>query len=87
MAMNLYFGLTSCRIFQTSGGYLGLSGKIMLAEDIICVVQGCTYPVILRKIEDYDVNVGTCYVLSLMQGEAAELLETSEKQFRRFTIH
>lgn len=85
-AMSIYIGLTSCRIFQTSTGYLGLGGKLMLAGDIICVVKGCTYPVILRKIEDYHVHVGTCYVLGLMEGEAVEFLESGERQLQEFQI-
>jgi hypothetical protein len=80
-------GFTSCRIFQTSSGYLGLGGKMMLAGDIICVVKGCTYPLISRKIEDYYVHIGTCYVVGIMEGEVAELLETGEREIQAFKVH
>jgi hypothetical protein len=56
----------------------------MSGGDKLCVLNGWTYQVILRKIEEYYVYIGTCYVFDLMEGEAAELLKTGEREIQAF---
>jgi hypothetical protein len=58
------------RLFKTSGGHLGLGPADVRADDVVCILLGCRYPVILRLAADrkYEV-VGTCYAHGLMYGE------------------
>jgi hypothetical protein len=85
----LFTDLLTHRIFETSSGYLGLGRKLMLPGDLICVLKGCSYPLVLRKVDnqDYYFHVGTCYALGLMEGEAAEFLRTGHRNVQKFEIH
>ena len=85
----LFTDLSTHRIFETSSGYLGLGRKLMLPGDLICVSKGCSYPLVLRKVDnqDYYFHVGTCYALGLMEGEAAEFLRTGQRNIQEFEIH
>jgi hypothetical protein len=85
----LFTDLSTHRIFETSSGYLGLGRKLMLPGDLICVLKGCSYPLVLRKVDnqDYYFHVGACYALGLMEGEAAELLRTGQRNIQEFEIH
>jgi hypothetical protein len=42
------------------------------AGDIICVLFGSPYPVILRSQDDFYTVIGDTYVYGLMYGEAIE---------------
>lgn len=57
-------------LFMSSKGYLGLGPKGLLSSDIICIMLGCSVPVVLRKVQDHFLLVGECYVHGLMDGEA-----------------
>jgi hypothetical protein len=50
----------------------GLVPKTARPGDIICILYGCSVPVVLRKIKKRDVYefVGECYVYGMMDGEA-----------------
>ena len=43
--------------------------------DVVCVLQNCGFPVLLRKEKDsHYVHVGPCFILGFMDGEAAQLV-------------
>ncbi|KAE9379705.1 hypothetical protein N431DRAFT_398153 [Stipitochalara longipes BDJ] len=55
--------------------YLGLAPMAAQVGDIICILCGCTVPVVLRRQKDIDgivyfQLVGECYVHRIMDGEA-----------------
>jgi hypothetical protein len=75
------------RFIETSSGYLGLAPGGASIGDTICVLKGCETPVVLRKVDEHYVHVGTCFVLGLMEGESAEMLETGRTKIQRFEIH
>ena len=56
--------------------HFGLGPNEARRGDLICILYGCTVPVILREIEDsvnpYYELIGECYVDGLMDGEATE---------------
>ncbi len=52
----------------------------MQIGDLIYILQGNQSPVILRKIGDYHIIVGPCYIVGLMHGEAAELARSGRGQ-------
>lgn len=64
--------------FTTKDGYIGLAPLGIKAGDIISVILGCRFPVILREEPTSGANpdetrwkvVGVCYAHGLMSGEA-----------------
>lgn len=75
-------------LFHTSGGYLGMGPGGVRAGDVVCVLQDCGFPVLLRREEDsHYVHVGPCFVLGFMDGEAARLVGTGELHVEEFEIH
>jgi hypothetical protein len=81
----MHFGTT--RHFYTMKGYLGHSQKCAQEGDLVCVLQECRLPVLLRKVDNYYQFVSTCFVLGLMDGEAGDMLNSGELVMRRFNIH
>ncbi len=58
-------------IIKCTDGYIGISSPLVEAGDMICVLLGCTHPMLLRPVEDGKfVLVGECFVPGLTQGEA-----------------
>jgi len=49
---------------------MGLAPHRAEAGDIICILFGSPYPVILRPQDDFYTVVGNAYVYGLMYGEA-----------------
>jgi hypothetical protein len=71
---------------ETPGGYLGLAPHGAKIGDIVCVLKACNIPVILRKVNEHYVHIGTCYMLGLMEGETAGMLESGHRKVQRFQI-
>ncbi|KAK8913203.1 hypothetical protein VCV18_011675 [Metarhizium anisopliae] len=65
---------------------LGLGPAKAQIGDTICILHGCSVPVILRQLETQDVweIVGECFVYSLMDGEAMSV--DNIKATREFVI-
>ena len=66
----------SWRFIETTDGYLGLAPVGTEPGDVLCVLNGCDVPVVLRKVldENYYTFVGTTFVVGLMNGEAIEFI-------------
>ena len=67
-------------LIKTIHKYLGLAHETAKEGDSICILYGCSVPVVLRRISatDADQNpsymfIGECYVHDMMEGEAFEL--------------
>lgn len=71
---------------ETSEGYLGLAPTGTEVGDVVCILKGFRCPVILRKRDGHHVLVGTCHVLGIMNGEAADMLATGKIQEEIFEI-
>ncbi|KAF2759866.1 hypothetical protein EJ05DRAFT_499059 [Pseudovirgaria hyperparasitica] len=59
---------------------LGLAPEDCEEGDLICILRGCSVPIILRKKDLPDQSdcyevIGPCYVHGIMQGEAVEMLK------------
>jgi hypothetical protein len=78
--------LSRYRLFHTSDGYLGLAPPNLLPGDLICAVQNCSFPILLRKEGSHYVHVGACFVLGLMNGEAEKLIEEGHTSIQEFVI-
>ncbi|MCJ1451337.1 hypothetical protein MMC28_001673 [Mycoblastus sanguinarius] len=67
------------RLVITEHQLLGLVPEETKKYDLICILYGCSVPVVLRKLEDpatseeYFEFVGECYVHGIMDGEAFAL--------------
>jgi hypothetical protein len=63
------------RILVTEKGYIGSAPRTLEEGDIICVLFGCSVPVVLRKVHDevYFEYVGECYLHNFMDAEAIAL--------------
>jgi len=57
------------RLVVSEKGYIGLGSRLAQPRDLICVLFGCSVPVILRKIDDYYMFIGESYVHGIMDGE------------------
>lgn len=64
------------RLMVTKEGYIGVAPRRAQKGDIVCVLYGCSVPVVLRKCDTDDGSanfckfVGECYVDGIMDGEA-----------------
>lgn len=78
----------SRRLVVTHEGLIGMAPSRAKKGDIICILYGCSVPVVLRKYADGDSEkytfIGECYVDGFMNGEAL----TKKKDFdkRSFRI-
>jgi hypothetical protein len=71
-------------------GWIGLAPMASRVGDEICILDGCTVPVVLRHCDAYSEDiyehdffqlVGECYVHGMMDGEAAEIATAVEEKF------
>lgn len=77
---------TNRRFFLTTSGRIGIGPRAMQAEDFLCVLFGCKWPVILRpKGVDHEL-IGICYVDGIMYGEAVQSHFEKGLQDAVFTI-
>ncbi|KAI5859745.1 heterokaryon incompatibility protein-domain-containing protein [Durotheca rogersii] len=58
---------------------LGLGPSETRLNDQVCILHGCSVPVVLRRGEDCWTLVGECFVYNLMDGEAMGLSQYVEK--------
>ncbi|KAK0124903.1 hypothetical protein ONS96_008781 [Cadophora gregata f. sp. sojae] len=68
-------------------GYIGLGPVPAKKGDLICVLYGCSVPIVLRKVGKHYILVGECYVHGLMDGEALDLLAIGKATEKEFEIH
>lgn len=75
------------RLIVTTMGYIGLVTKNAKVGDVVCILFGCSTPVILRPGTPgvYRI-VGDCYVHGLMEGEAMKWVEEGSCSTEYFTI-
>ena len=65
-------------LFYTSDGRVGLGPVKMELDDVLYVLDQCKFPIILRRVNGHCLFVGYAYVLGLMHGETASLVEKGE---------
>lgn len=77
---------TGSRICQTREGYIGIFPPKVAEGDIVAAIQDFWDPVLLRKTGANYNNVGTSNVAGLINGEAADLVESGEKEVQEIVI-
>ncbi|KAL9068846.1 MAG: hypothetical protein Q9161_005933 [Pseudevernia consocians] len=76
----------SRKLIITENGLLGLGPEKTKGRMLICILYGCSVPVLLRKMvdpttkEEYFLFIGECYVHGLMDGEAFEIARTRNEE-------
>jgi hypothetical protein len=74
------------RLMRTSTGLLGLVPQKAQAGDLICVLFGCSLPLVLRPQDGRYIIIGECYVDGLMEGQAITEMEEGKLQKMDFDI-
>lgn len=86
--MSIEIGTMQNRVlFICSKGYLGMGPPGLLSSDMIYILLGCSVPMVLRKVDDHFLLVGECYVHSLMDGEAMDIVQRDEIPLQDLNIH
>lgn len=67
--------------FVTTNGHFGLGPHFAQAGDIVAVIFGLRFPVVLRQIREKWQFLGTCYVHGIMNGEAVQVQQDESEVF------
>jgi len=82
----LELGQNSHRLIETDDGYLGLAPKGTLPGDKIVILKDCPVPMVLRKVANYYLNIGSCFIAGLMEGEAAAWVANERATVEQISI-
>ena len=74
------------RFVELDYGYLTLAPKGSRPGDMICVIQGFNVPMVIRKVDNHFILIGTCFVKGMMHGEIVTLLERGQARIERLEI-
>jgi len=66
------------KLFLSPSGILGLAPQAIKQGDKICILLGCSSPVMLRPVDDHYILLGSAYVDGYMTGEALNKVEIQE---------
>jgi hypothetical protein len=75
------------RFFTSDSELMGMGPALTEAGDIICILLGCSTPVILRPQDDHYIFLGEAYFHGYMYGKAMEELAEGKFQLESFEIH
>ncbi|RDW64068.1 hypothetical protein BP5796_10570 [Coleophoma crateriformis] len=75
------------RLFISSSGFVGLGPWNMEESDLVIVLYGCRFPVVLRPVENNYILIGEAYVHGFMTGEALDYLRDGLLHEETFEIH
>ena len=69
--------------------FLALVPREARRRDLICIISGCSVPVVLRKRrkESGYAFVGKSYVHAMMDGEASEIKTQMKTEYEKFELH
>lgn len=74
------------RLMISSKGYIGLVPPKTQEGDLVCVLFGCSVPVILRKQGSHYIFIGESYVHGIMDGEAIQMMNEGHLVEEDFTL-
>ncbi|KAI0415499.1 heterokaryon incompatibility protein-domain-containing protein [Xylaria grammica] len=74
------------RLFTTAAGYVGVAREPIEPRDLLCILPGCSVPVILRKKQHCFAFIGDTYVHGLTSGEFRMSEEKKITSLRTFTL-
>jgi hypothetical protein len=80
-------GMAGRVLFRTAkNGLIGHAYPGIRRGDRVCVLFGCSAPVILRQVEDHYVLLGPSWVLGMMEGEVMKEYEKGKLEMQEFSI-
>ena len=73
----------SLRLMVTQAGRIGMVSEQATKGDLICVLYGCSVPVLLRKVSNSErfSFIGECFLENYMNGRALDQTELLEQTF------
>lgn len=76
-------------IVITEKGYVGQTvyPRRVKAGDVVCVLLGCSVPMVLRPVANHFEVIGDIYLHGIMYGEAMKALEEGKVQLQDFELH
>jgi hypothetical protein len=75
------------RLIMSETGIVGLAPWDSEEGDVVCVLLGCRFPVVLRRVERHYILVGEAYFEGYMDGETMVELKEGRYQLGTFEIH
>ncbi|KAJ8058806.1 hypothetical protein OCU04_011794 [Sclerotinia nivalis] len=75
------------RFLISNTGIIGLGPWDSSQDDLICILPGCRFPVILRKIDDHYILMGEAYIDGFMYGEGIRGVKNGLYDLGTFEIH
>jgi hypothetical protein len=77
------------RLLVTEQGHVGMAPFRARKGDLVCVLFGCSVPVVLRRIGDDRIFefIGECYLDGFMAGEALKDVESGRRTVGTFRLH
>jgi hypothetical protein len=78
--------LNGRRLITTMTGFLGLAPEETQNGDVVAVLYGCNFPVVLRRSGSAFQYIVECYIDDLMDGEAIKGQKPGEYQEAEVTI-
>lgn len=80
-------GIGRRRLIITRKGYIGAVPQETQPGDVICILFGCSVPVVMRKIGDEEYSfIGECYLCGFMDGEAIALQVQGQLKSQDFVL-
>ena len=74
------------RLFVTDKGAIGMAQDSILKGDLVCILFGCSIPVILRRVEGQYHYISDACVVGYMYGNGIEELEAGKLEAELFEI-
>lgn len=75
------------RLFITTQGDLGPAEESTMDGDIVCILFGCSIPVVLREVHGHYIYISDACVVGYMYGKGVDELEKGKFQPQTFEIH
>ncbi|KAI1277427.1 heterokaryon incompatibility protein-domain-containing protein [Xylaria sp. FL0933] len=73
----------SLRLMVTRKGHIGMAAPRAMKGDLVCVLFGCSVPVLLRPSQQGDtfIFIGECFLDGFMEGQGLEQRDSLERVF------
>jgi hypothetical protein len=87
-AFNRQFGrCVDCRcVFETDTGYIGIGPGVTMPGDVVAVLHGSDFPLVLEPVESTFGIVGDAYVHGIMRGELVDGSKQDSPEEREFIL-
>jgi hypothetical protein len=72
----------SRKMITTSEGHLGLAPEEVQEDDVVAILYGCNFPVILRACGHRYTIIGESYIHGIMDGEIVEVWEKGDSNHK-----